>query len=174
MTPDPGNNGWSLEVVRGRDVGKLYALTKGEVVLGNAPDGSALDLSDQEGASPRRMAARQAQLECSSKGLTLRDLDSPGGTFVNRQRVLPGQSRTLRPGDLIQLGGVQLKVVAGGPPRPASPAPKPAATPPPASKPKEKAPAAPARAPRPLRSPAPCRLRSRWPRGRRAGLGTTS
>jgi hypothetical protein len=118
MKSDPGNNGWSLEVVRGRDVGKLYALARGAVVLGNARDGSALDLSDQEGASPRRMAARQAQLDCSPKGLSLRDLDSPGGTFVNRQRVLPGQTRALQPGDLIQLGGVQLKVVAGVPSKP--------------------------------------------------------
>ena len=59
------------------------------------------------------MAARQAQLDLSAQGLTIRDLESPGGTFVNRQRLLPGQSRTLQPGDLIQLGGVQLKVVTG-------------------------------------------------------------
>ena len=53
-----------------------------------------IDLGPQEGVSPRRMAARQAILESNGQAITLRDLDSPGGTFVNRQRLLPGQSRT--------------------------------------------------------------------------------
>jgi hypothetical protein len=107
-------NGWALETVRGRESGKVYSLAAGETVLGNALDGSrGIDLSHQEGEGPRRMAARQAQLDCSPQGLLLRDLDSPGGTFVNRQRILAGQAKVLQPGDLIQLGGVQLKVVRG-------------------------------------------------------------
>jgi hypothetical protein len=116
---------WSLEVVRGRDVGRTYTLRPGETLLGNAPNGDAgVDLADQEGASPRRMAARQARLVCSDRGLTLDDLESPGGTFVNRQRLLPGQARVLQPGDVIQLGSVQLKVLTGhavAPPAPAAP-----------------------------------------------------
>jgi hypothetical protein len=109
---------WSLEVVRGRDVGRVFDLAGGEVVLGNALDGGAgLDLRDQEGGSPRRMAARQAVLEANGTDLVIRDLDSPGGTFVNRQRLLAGQARRLQPGDEIQLGGVQLRVAdRQGPP----------------------------------------------------------
>jgi hypothetical protein len=122
-------NGWSLEVVRGNEAGRVYTLGRGETVLGNALNGSpGLDLAHQEGSSPRRMAARQAQLDCSPQGLLVRDLESPGGTFVNRQRLLPGQARTLQLGDLIQLGGVQLKVVAGSPPIPPANSPAPAAT----------------------------------------------
>src|SRR5690606_18719067 len=45
-------------------------------------------------------------------GPTIRDLDSPGGTFVNRRRLLPGVSLPLSDGDLIQLGGVQLRMVS--------------------------------------------------------------
>src|SRR5947207_2221757 len=98
-------NGWTLEVVRGRVAGTRYALRAGETVLGNAPGGEAgLDLAPQEGESPRRMAGRQAQVVCSGQTLTLLDLDSPGGTFVNRQRLLPGQARPLASGDLVQLG----------------------------------------------------------------------
>ena len=143
------SNGWSLETVRGRESGRVYALGRGETVLGNAPGGGpGLDLGHQEGDSPRRMAARQAQLDLSAQGLTIRDLESPGGTFVNRQRLLPGQSRALQAGDLIQLGGVQLKVsssrlrrslearnpksereAAPKPPSPKSPSPKPAPAP---------------------------------------------
>ena len=122
-----GNGGgWSLEVVRGKDAGRAFALALGEVVLGNAPgDRRGIDLAAQEGDnSPRRMAARHASIDCSEGGLALRDLESPGGTFVNRQRVLPGQAKPLQTGDVIQLGGVQLKVVDGKapgvPPRAAS------------------------------------------------------
>ncbi len=84
---------------------------RGETVVGNALNGQAgLDLREQEGDSPRRMAARHAAFECSGQDLSIRDLESPGGTFVNQQRLLSGQPRKLSPGDVIQLGGVQLKV----------------------------------------------------------------
>jgi hypothetical protein len=102
---------WALEVVRGREVGRVYELEPGETLLGNALDGHpGLDLKDQEGDSPRRMAGRQAAIVVSSKELSIRDLESPGGTFVNRQRLLAGQTRKLAAGDLIQLGSVQLAV----------------------------------------------------------------
>ena len=100
---------WSLEVVRGRDVGRRYALPTGELALGNAPGG--LDLAEQEAGSARRMAPRQALIVNAAEGPTLADLDSPGGTFVNRQRLLGGQLRRLAEGDVIQVAGVQLKVV---------------------------------------------------------------
>lgn len=108
-----GPTAWSLEVVRGRDVGRLLALRPGENLLGNRLEGAAgLDLAEQEAGSPRRMAARQAVVEARGPELVIRDLDSPGGTFVNLQRLLAGQSRRLQPGDEIQLGGVRLRVVA--------------------------------------------------------------
>ena len=102
---------WMLEIVRGRDVGRTFALGSGETVVGNALNGQrGLDLLDQEGNSPRRMAARHAALACSGQDLSIQDLESPGGTFVNQQRLLSGQPRKLAPGDVVQLGGVQLKV----------------------------------------------------------------
>jgi hypothetical protein len=117
---------WSLEIVRGSDVGAVLALAGREVVLGNGIDGHAgLDLREQEAGSPRRMAARQAAIEIQGADLSIRDLDSPGGTFVNRQRLLSGQARRLLAGDEIQLGGVVLRVVAVG-------ASQPPADPPPA------------------------------------------
>jgi len=132
MNPTPSDNGWSLEIVRGKDAGRLFAVRAGATVLGNALDGApGLDLADQEGIAPRRMAARQAQLECAGGGLAVRDLDSPGGTFVNRQRILPGQARPLQEGDLLQLGPVQLRVVRGlAPPGPPGTGVPPAARPP--------------------------------------------
>ncbi|MEO6811981.1 MAG: FHA domain-containing protein, partial [Isosphaeraceae bacterium] len=106
-------DGWSLEVVRGKDLGRVYALNGEAVVLGNDPGpGPGINLADQEGNSPRRMAANQARLDCLDGALVVRDLDSPGGTFINRQRLLPDQARPLSAGDVIQLGGVQLRLVA--------------------------------------------------------------
>jgi hypothetical protein len=118
--------GWSLEVVRGQEVGRSYPLRPGAMILGNALNGEAgIDLAAQEGTSPRRMAPRQARLESTATGLTLLDLDSPGGTFVNRQRILPGQARTLGAGDVIQVGAVQLRVVAAATKPQALPSPTP-------------------------------------------------
>jgi hypothetical protein len=107
---------WSLEVVRGRDLGRVYPVGAAETLLGNALNGGpGLDLLDQEGNSPRRMAGRHAALVASGQDLAIRDLESPGGTFVNRQRLLSGQSRRLEPGDVIQLGSVQLQVKRSAP-----------------------------------------------------------
>ena len=114
MSRPPDPDAWALEVVRGLEVGRRFTLPKGELVLGNAPGGSgSLDLSGQEGTSPRRMAARQASIRVGPGGPMLRDLESPGGTFINRRRVLPGKDEPIATGDVIQLGGVQLKVVVG-------------------------------------------------------------
>lgn len=103
---------WSLEVVRGLEVGHVYPVGPGRCLLGNDLNGEVgISLGPLEGSSPRKMAPKQAELLADGNTLTLRDLDSPGGTFVNRQRILPGQSRSLQHGDVIQLGSVQMKIV---------------------------------------------------------------
>jgi hypothetical protein len=101
--------------VRGRTIAHQFALEAGETVVGNDLGGApGLDLADQEGNSPRKMAARHATIVSTSQDLTVRDLESPGGTFINQQRLLTGQSRRLVVGDVIQLGGVQLRVKHNG------------------------------------------------------------
>ena len=107
---------WVLEVVRGRDVGRAYALQTGETLLGNALDrGSGVDLSDQETSSARRMSGHHACLIATNDAIWIRDLESPGGTFVSGQRLLSTAPRQLAPGDLIQLGSVQLRVKTASP-----------------------------------------------------------
>src|SRR5262249_29102171 len=102
---------WELEIIRSREVGRRFSVVPSETIIGSAAgDAQGLDLAEQEPSSPRRMAARQASITEAGDDLSIRDLESPGGTFVNRQRLLAGQSRRLQPGDLIQLGGVQLQV----------------------------------------------------------------
>ncbi len=136
MPPSPTTTAqstpWSLEVLRGRDLGRVFTLPMTETILGNSLNGDpGLDLNEQEGSSPRRMAARQAAIVVTGQELAIRDLDSPGGTFVNRQRLLAGQSRRLEAGDVIQLGGVQLRVVSQGNSATATKSPAARATPPP-------------------------------------------
>ncbi len=119
-TAEPAS--WSLEVVRGRDVGRVFSLSATETVLGNDLNGEpGLDLRDQEVSSPRRMAARQALIVLTGQDVTIRDLDSPGGTFVNQQRLLSGQSRRLQSGDVIQLAGIMLRVRGRSTPRTTAP-----------------------------------------------------
>ena len=102
---------FTLKVVRGRDVGKQYVVDPGENLAGNALGGArGFDLADQEQNSPRRMAVRQAAFVATGESLVIRDLESPGGTFVNRQRLLSGQERHSSRTTWIQFGGVQLRV----------------------------------------------------------------
>ena len=90
-----------MEVIRGADAGKRYALADGTVLLGNSLRGeSGIDLASQEVNSPRKMAARQAQIHVANGTLSLRDLGSPGGTFVDRRRVPPGSDLPLKEGDV--------------------------------------------------------------------------
>jgi len=133
MAIDGARGRWGVEVVRGREPGRRYVLAEGETTVGNAPGPAPghLSLADQEGASPRRMTGKQAALIVSGGRLAIRDLDGPGGTFVNHQRLLSGVDRPLAPGDEVQLGGVRLVVrreSEGAAPRPPSP---PSAPPPP-------------------------------------------
>ena len=121
---------WTLAVVRGARVGQVFPLAEGDLTLGNrsprAADPAFLGLLDQEGSSPRKMAAEHATLSRSAAGWTIRDLETPGGTFVNNRRVLPGVAQPLAEGDVIQLGSVQLRLTGGQgravepPPRPSS------------------------------------------------------
>jgi len=111
MSTPTQSSHWSLEVVRGREVGRVYAVSSGEIIVGNALNGKpGLDLAEQEGSPTRRMAAHHATLTSTNKEITIQDLESPGGTFVNRERLLSSRPRQLEPGDVIQLGSVQLRI----------------------------------------------------------------
>ncbi|MCO5170727.1 MAG: FHA domain-containing serine/threonine-protein kinase [Planctomycetes bacterium] len=58
------------------------------------------------GAPGPGLAAKHAQVRREERGLVVRDLQSPAGTFVGDQRLAPGQAHVLRPGDRLRLGGV--------------------------------------------------------------------
>lgn len=100
-----------LVVIRGLKIGAEYPLYEGENFIGRA-DEKPVDIDLEEQESPDRIwSSRQHACIIFQDGvLTIEDLNSSNGTFVNRQRVYPGQKRQLNPNDVIQIGTVQLKV----------------------------------------------------------------
>ncbi len=100
-----------LVVLRGLRANVEYPIYPGPNYLGRAEDKPVdIDLEDQE--SPDRVyCSRQHAVLCFEDGmLTIEDLNSSNGTFVNRTRVYPGQKRPLHEHDLIQVGTIWLKV----------------------------------------------------------------
>src|SRR5262249_13151191 len=103
-----------LVVVRGQRMDVAYPLYPGKNYLGRTDDKPVdIDLEDQE-TSDRIWTSRQhAVVTLESGKLTVEDLNSLNGTFVNRTRVHPGQVRELNENDVVQVGTVHLKVVFG-------------------------------------------------------------
>ena len=56
------------------------------------------------------VARRHAVVENGERGWTIDDTHSPGGTFVNYQRISSRQPTAIGPGDEIRVGGVYLFV----------------------------------------------------------------
>jgi hypothetical protein len=100
-----------LVVIRGLKIGIEYPIYPDLNFIGRADEKPVdIDLDDQE--SPDRVwVSRQHALITFEEGaLTLEDLNSSNGTYVNRTRVYPGQKQPLNPGDVIQVGTVQMKL----------------------------------------------------------------
>jgi hypothetical protein len=101
-----------LVVLRGQKINVEYALYEGDNYIGRADEKPVdIDLEDQE-PPDRIWSSRQHALIRSENGiLTVEDLNSSNGTFINRTRLYPGQKRVLNVNDIVQIGTVQMKVV---------------------------------------------------------------
>ncbi len=74
----------------------------------------------------QRVSRYHAQLRWVESSWLVYDLDSMNGTFVDQQRVLPAQPRTIRPGSVLRLGDYDLDVAQQEMPNPGErPAPAP-------------------------------------------------
>lgn len=102
-----------LMVIRGLKINVEFPLYDGHNFIGRADEQPVdIDLEDQE-PPDRVWCSRQHALidrKEDSGTMTLEDLNSSNGTFLNRERIHPGQPRELNPDDVIQIGTVQLKV----------------------------------------------------------------
>lgn len=113
-TPTPGTGKPKLIVLRGQRMDAVYPVYAGKNYIGRTDDKPVdIDLEDQE-ATDRIWASRQhAVITLENGHLSIEDLNSLNGTFVNRNRVHPGQVKELRENDVIQVGTVHMKVVMG-------------------------------------------------------------
>jgi hypothetical protein len=98
---DPGHAPTFLYVEHGPGAGQLLPVKQGVLVLGRA---STSDLRLQHPSISRR----HAQLIRHGDQLSLKDLGSQNGTYVNRLRL--SAEVELRPGDEIALGNALLRV----------------------------------------------------------------
>lgn len=102
-----------LVVIRGTRINVEYPLYEGENYIGRTDEKPVdIDLEDQEPPDRIWSSRQHACIYFQDGVLTIEDLNSSNGTFVNRSRIYPNQKRTLQVGDIIQIGTVQLKVRA--------------------------------------------------------------
>jgi hypothetical protein len=100
-----------LVVLRGLKIGMEYPIYEGLNFIGRADEKPVdIDLEDQEPPDRIWCSRQHAVINFENNCLTIEDLNSSNGTYVNRSRVYPGQKRPLNVGDVIQIGSVQLKV----------------------------------------------------------------
>ena len=112
LPPPPAIRTPVLLVIRGERPDVEYRIVDGRNYIGRSTDrGVDIDLTGQEAVEQTWTSRQHAMLTLDRGTMTLEDLNSLNGTFVNRTRVHPGQQRTLQHGDVIQVGTVQMKVV---------------------------------------------------------------
>ena len=101
-----------LIVLRGQRQNVEYQIYEGDNYIGRADDKAVdLDLEDQEPPDRIWSSRQHAVITLEGSALTIEDLNSTNGTYLNRARIEPGKKVPLALNDVIQIGTVQLKVV---------------------------------------------------------------
>jgi hypothetical protein len=101
-----------LLVLRGQKRNVEYPIYDGLNFVGRADEKPVdIDLEDQEPPDRIWCSRQHAVIAFEQSKLSIEDLSSANGTFVNRARIYPGQKRPLSVNDVIQIGNVQLKVI---------------------------------------------------------------
>ncbi|MDB5309266.1 MAG: odhI 1 [Gemmataceae bacterium] len=113
-TPTPPQIQPKLVVIRGQKINCEYPVYGGRNVIGRFADKPVdIDLFAQEAEGQIWSSRYHAAITFDRNLLLIEDLNSLNGTWVNGVRLHAGQQRPLKPNDVIQIGTVQLKVVAG-------------------------------------------------------------
>ncbi len=112
----PGSEGAAgsatLTITRGGTVGKVFELQAGDNLVGRwDPDSGSFPEVDMENDDQEARISRKHALIKFGDELTIEDIGSLNGTFVNRgQRLEPGSPATLKDGDEIIVGKTFFKV----------------------------------------------------------------
>ena len=96
-----------LLVIEGPDKGQRVELTDGRTL--SVGRGQACDLK----VNDPRVSRMHCRLQMDQGSMAIRDADSSSGTLVNGKRIA---QHTLRPGDVIQIGGTKLRYHLDGEP----------------------------------------------------------
>src|SRR5262245_12412429 len=101
-----------LTIVRGGTVGKVFPLQAGDNLVGRwDPDSGAFPEVDLETDDPEARISRKHALIRLSDKITIEDIGSLTGTFVNRGRRLePGSPAELKDGDEVIVGKTFFKL----------------------------------------------------------------
>ena len=98
-------------MLRGQRISVEYPIYEGLNFIGRADEKPVdIDLDDQEPADKVWCSRQHALINFEDSTLTIEDLNSANGTYVNRTKVYPGQKRQLTINDVIQIGTVHMKV----------------------------------------------------------------
>jgi hypothetical protein len=109
--PTPSLPTLRLKVVRGLRMSAEYPLYDGANLIGRSDERPVdIDLRDQEPRDTVWASRNHAIVTLASGVLTVEDLNSTNGTYVNRHRLPPGSKRTIKADDVLQIGTIQLKV----------------------------------------------------------------
>lgn len=104
-----------LTILRGGTVGKVFPLQAGDNLVGRwDPDSGSFPEVDMEHDDPEARISRKHALIKMSDKLTIEDIGSLNGTFVNRgKRLEPGSPAELKDGDEVIVGKTFFKVSVG-------------------------------------------------------------
>lgn len=109
----PPNARPRMKVLRGQKINVEYPLYEGANTMGRRDEAPIdIDLEEQEPADRIWTSRKHATIYYQDGLLEIEDLNSLNGTFVNRIRVAPGQRRALAVNDIIQVGTIQMRVLA--------------------------------------------------------------
>lgn len=102
-----------LRVLRGQRLHVEFPLADGPNYVGRRDENPIdIDLQDQEPPDRIWTSRRHAVLHLRDGAVEIEDLNSLNGTFVNRCRVSPGQRRVLQINDVVQVGTIQMRLLA--------------------------------------------------------------
>lgn len=96
-----------LVIIYGPGLGRRIPLAEGQISLGRDPNCNVV--IELENVSRRHCVVRSTE-----EGVTIRDLGSTNGTWVNEEEVPTNREVPLQSGDLIRVGGSILKFLQAG------------------------------------------------------------
>ena len=95
-----------LVILSEAQMGRSFELKDGTTTVGRGED-NAFEIAEPS------VSGHHCEIVLDANGVNIRDLNSTNGTFINSQRVV--SNAPLRPGQILRLGQVELRLEPGTP-----------------------------------------------------------